>query len=93
MMDDDIKTYFKDSVIRKFFTSSICEVALRVSNIGQKHFEAVNSDKFVDLKKATGHMNKKQLEYLRIFGSHHLHQLFTALKFDSEIALIYMDNF
>lgn len=58
--------------MRKFFTSNLSEIALKVSNIGLKHFENINHDKFVDLKKATGHMNKKQLEYLRVFAKNHL---------------------
>jgi len=62
-----------------------------MSNIGLKQFENVHSSKFVDIKKATGHLSTKQLEYLRVYVVNYLDQLKKSLK-NSDAATNYLDN-
>jgi hypothetical protein len=52
------KGYLQSSV-RKYFTQHLADLALKMSNIGLKQFENIHSNKFVDVKKATGHMSQK----------------------------------
>ena len=42
----------------------LCQMAIQVSNIGQKQFEIKEN---LDLKKSMGHMSKKQISFLRWF--------------------------
>jgi hypothetical protein len=81
---------YQDSHVRKYFTQHLADLALKVSNLGLKQFEIIHSNKFVDVKKATGHMSAKQLEYLRVYVVNYLDQ-FNKFK-DSETCLHYLDN-
>jgi hypothetical protein len=47
------------SDIRKYFTQHLADLALKMSNMGLKQFENIHTNKFVDIKKATGHMSQK----------------------------------
>lgn len=82
---------YQASAVRKYFTQNLAELALRMSNIGLKQFENVYTSKFVDIKKATGHLSQKQMEYLRVYVVNYLDQLKKSLK-NTEIATIYLDN-
>lgn len=75
MIGDKKERFFGDTNMRKVMTQNMTDVALRISNMGLKQFNEVNHNKFVDLKKATGHMSQKQMEYLRVFAANYVNCL------------------
>ena len=82
---------YMSSDIRKYFTQHLADLALKMSNMGLKQFENIHTSKFVDIKKATGHMSQKQMEYLRVYVVNYLDQLRKSLK-DKDVSTNYLDN-
>jgi|TARA_B110000285_G_C15088788_1_gene597809 steroid 5-alpha reductase family enzyme len=79
--------------MRKVMTQNMTDIALRMSNMGLKQFNEVNHNKFVDLKKATGHMSQKQMEYLRVFSANYVNCLILSSELkDQEVADTFLDN-
>ena len=82
---------YMDSEVRKYFTQHLADLALKMSNIGLKQFENIKDNKFVDIKKATGHMSMKQQEYLRVYVVNYMDQLKKSQK-NKDIFTNYLDN-